>query len=379
MLIKRPIYNQQLKCVALEILSNQHSNENEEINTRLAELISNSDTELPLFIPFSLKSCVEDHITPLVNPIILKLCAEDIESKYSLEELQESNFSIALLINKPQQLAWLNFAEYIGLTEQLMDESDVSKVVTFTKNKSRKVIAYGINKPLVFNKCKALDMDYYCGDFLFVPIENDDSEVAGNKLNLLQLIQSLQSCDCDFNHISQIINNDPLLSYQLLKIANTLAFSSYQEIDSIDQAITRLGLNNLKNWVMLLSMKNISNKPIEIIESGLIRAHMAKELAQKTSEIAMQSAYMAGLLSIIDTLLNKPMHELINHITLAEEIKEALTQKTGPIGEILSIVVAYEEGHWEQMTQPEFMGLNLSKLYIDCLGLVTKGTKPIHF
>jgi EAL and modified HD-GYP domain-containing signal transduction protein len=123
MLVKRPIYNQQLKCVAFEILSYQHLILNDEVTSSFFELIHNSDTQLPLFIPFSLKVLLEQGEPPINNPIILKLQAEDIESIYSLAELHESLFSIALLINTPQQLTWLNFAEYIGLTEQLMNGS----------------------------------------------------------------------------------------------------------------------------------------------------------------------------------------------------------------------------------------------------------------
>lgn len=372
MLVKRPIYNQQLKCVAFEILSYQNLKLNDEVTHCLFELIHNSDTQLPLFIPFCLKDVLETRDPPISNPIILKLPAEDIESIYSLTELQESLFSIALLINTPQQLAWLNFAEYIALTEQLMGGTDVTKVVQFSRSKNRKVIAYNLNKPISFDKCKAMTMDYYCGDFVFKPLENDTSDIAANKLNVLQLIEILQKEDCNFNEIATIIQTDPLLSFQLLKVANVVGLSGGQAIESIDQAVTRLGMIHLKNWVMLLSMKNISDKPVEILESGLIRAHMAEQLAKTTQEITSQSAYTAGLLSILDCLINKPMPELINQITLARDIKNALMDNTGPLGALLSLVVAYEEGHWENIPDSNFNGQDLSKLYIDSLAFVTK-------
>ncbi|MCL9685240.1 EAL and HDOD domain-containing protein [Legionella maioricensis] len=372
MLVKRPIYNQQLKCVAFEILSYQNLKLNEEVTDTLFELIYNSDTQLPLFVPFALKAALEEADPPMDNPIILKIQADEIETTYSLTELQESLFSIALLINTPQQLAWLNFAEYIALSEQLMSRADVTKVVQFSKANNRKVIAYNLNKPISFDKCKAMTMDYYCGDFLFKPLKNDSTDVAANKLNLLHLIQTLQHEDCDFNEVSTIIQSDPLLSFQLLKITNSLEFSGGQSIESIEQAIARIGIIHLKNWIMLLSMKNISDKPIEILESGLIRAHMAEELAKTTPQVTSQSAYTAGLLSILDCLINKPMPELISQITLTEELKNALTNNTGPLGELLSLVVAYEEGHWEDVSKHHFNGQDLSKLYIDSLNFVAK-------
>ncbi len=117
MIVKRPIYNHQLQCVAFEILSPRQEELNEELSNSLSQLINTSDAELPLFIPFELKDLIEQFEPPIPNPIILKLAAEDIESIYSPEELKNSSFSIALLINTPQHLAWLNYAEYIALAD----------------------------------------------------------------------------------------------------------------------------------------------------------------------------------------------------------------------------------------------------------------------
>lgn len=374
MFAKRPIYNNELKCVAFEILTPKSEELSDELSEHLAQVINNSEEGLPLFIPFELRKIIELVDPPVQNPIILKLAAEDIELLYSPEDLKNSLFSIALLINSPQQLAWLNFAEYIALTEQLMSQADVRKVVQYSKSKQRKVMAYGLDEPLSFDKCKSMTMDYYCGDFLFKPVPDEQIDIAANKLNLLELIQSLQQEDCDLQKISLIIQTDPLLSYQLLRLANSAAFSGGNPITSIEQAVTRLGLINLKNWVMLFSMKNISDKPTEILESGLIRAFMAQEIAKvSTNNINSQSAYTAGLLSILDCLLNKPMPELVKEITLAEDITKALIDHAGALGEILSLVIAYESGHWESVNQDNINGLDLSKLYIDSLSFVSNG------
>lgn len=69
MITKRPIYNQQLKCVAFEILSCRNVMLNEELTRQLYDLIYHTDTQLPLFVPFSLKNCLSNlkhqSITPL--------------------------------------------------------------------------------------------------------------------------------------------------------------------------------------------------------------------------------------------------------------------------------------------------------------------------
>lgn len=377
MIIKRPIFNQQLECVAHEILSKEQMKQGPEVIPIIQELVSHSDEQLPLFIPFTLKTTLEQLNEPINNPIILKLYAEDIGSTLPVSDLQDSTFAIALLIRTPQQLAWLNYADYVGLTEDLMKQSDVSKIVQYSQSKQRKVMAYGLGQPLNFDKCRAMSMDYFCGDFLFKPTIDNSKDIAANKLNLLQLLQVLQMEDCDLGQISNIIQTDPLLSFQLLKVANSVIFSCGQTIESIDQAVARLGLINLRKWVMFFSLKNISDKPQEILESGLIRAHMAESLAKATAGLVSQSAYTAGLLSILDCLLNKPMADLLDQITIADEIKTALIDGTGPLGTLLSLVTAYESGKWEEVEQQQINGIDLSKLYIDSLAFVSNSSKKM--
>jgi c-di-GMP-related signal transduction protein len=377
MLLKRTVYNHQLKCVAFEILVPPQDQSNDDGFIEILEkLIHTADKQLPLFVPYELSSIIESFDPPIQSPIIYKIVAADVGTTYSTEELQNTHFSLALLIDTPQQLCWLNFADYIGLTEQLMNSSDVSKVVKYSKAKQRKVIAYSLAEPINFDKCKAMSMDFYCGDFLYKPVVDDKIEIAGSKLNLLHLIQSLQKEDCNLQVVSKIIQSDPIISFQLLKLANSAGFSGGNPIQSIEQATARLGLIHLKNWVLVLSMKNISDKPVEVLESGLIRAHMAEQLAKASTTICVQSAYTAGLLSILDCLLNKPMSELLTQITLSDEVSEALANKTGALGALLSTIVAYESGDWDSITESNVYGLDLSKLYIDSLELITNNSAP---
>lgn len=158
---------------------------------------------------------------------------------------------------------------------------------------------------------------------------------------------------------------------------NSAAFSGFQAIESIEQAVVRLGIANLKNWVMVISMTNISQKPMELVESGLIRAHMAQKLAETQSNLCPQSAYTTGLLSVLGSLMDSPMSNLVDKITLTDEIKLALTAHKGPLGELLATVVAYEEGHWDTLKKNAYSGLDLSQIYIDCLEQVALGKKAM--
>nr|HAT8714552.1 HDOD domain-containing protein [Legionella jordanis] len=377
MLIKRPIYDQRLKCAGMELIADKQAQQSKEIYQYFIKIQHTTPKEMPLFVPYSLKFLVEHPELPIEQPVVLKLHAGDINQSCSREEIEACNYRLALLIDNPQQLAWLNFADYIALSEHLMAAANVSKVVTYSQAKQRKVIAYDLSHPESFERCKMMGMDFFCGDFLFHPTAPEKTEIAASKLNLFELITKLQQQDTNLDSIVDLIQTDPMLSYQLLKVANSVAFSGYQDIESIQQAVVRLGILNLKNWVMVLSMTNVSNKPLEIVESGLIRAQMAYQLASTQPELSAQSAYTAGLLSVLDSLMDSPLANLIDKITLTNEIKLALLSRKGPLGKILDVVIAYEEGHWENLEDSECFGLDLSKVYMDCLEQVAASRKAI--
>ncbi|ARG96431.1 EAL and HDOD domain-containing protein [Legionella micdadei] len=378
MLVKRPIYNPRLECVGIEIIANRHAKEHQQLFDHFSALLRNIEEHFPLFIPYAFQFLIEQHQPPIKNLIILKLHAADINQLCPQDELEASKYPIALLIDNPQQLAWLNFADYIALTEHLMSAADVTRVVQYSQARERKVIAYDISSPVNFDRCKAMSMDYYCGDFLFQPKQHAPETIAANKLNLLELISKLQLPDTDLESVANLIQADPMLSYRLLSIANSVAFSGFQAIESIQQAVIRLGILNLKNWVMVLSMTKVSNKPAELVESGLIRAQMAQRIAENQPDICPNSAYTVGLLSVLDSLMDAPMAELIDKITLTDEIKAALLSHEGKLGELLSVVIAYEKGNVDEQREATYLDLDLNKIYIDCLDQITQSKKAMH-
>lgn len=376
MLVKRPIYNQQLKCVAVEIIATEDAKEHIELYKHFSIILHTTDEHLPLFLPYPLKFLLENVDEPIKNPIILKLNAREIDKSCSREELEASTHAIALQFDIPEHLAWLNFADYIALSDLLMSATNVTKVVKYSQDKHRKVIAYGIKQSDIFDRCKDMAIDYFCGAFLFEPHADAGKEMAADKLNLLELISKLQEEHIEIDPIIALIQADPILSFQLLKVTNSAAFSGVDPIDSIQQAVTRLGLDNLKNWITVISMNKISNKPVEIVESGLLRAQMAQKIAHTEPAICEQSAYTAGLLSVLDSLMDTPMSELIDQVSIAPEIQNALLSKKGPLGKLLETVIAIEEGRLDEIKKENaYQHADLSKIYIDCLEQVALSKK----
>lgn len=376
-LCKHPIYDKKLNKVAMNIAIASETIEDDQmfdLETTMATLTNSINDSHPLFIPYLYANYFQAF--KLSNPIIYIVDAQDIGTKYDMGELSNSTKSMALFIRNVKDLMYLNLVDYVGISIEIIEKNNVKKLVDYIHSKKHKVIVFDITSQAKYRQCAKFAMDYYCGNFLYQP-EYEENTISANKINLLNLVNQLQDEDVSFQEVSEIINNDPALSYELLKVANSAALAGNQKIESVQQAVVRMGFLNLKNLVLTIAMKNVSDKPIELIESGLIRAHMCQSIAATMGFDDVESYYTTGLLSIIDILLDKPMDKLLKQTALAEKIRAALLSREGQLGSILKDVISYEQALWDEMSGELEPEIDWSSVYISSMNIAAQTVKAM--
>lgn len=103
----------------------------------------------------------------------------------------------------------------------------------------------------------------------------------------------------------------------------------------------------------------------------MIRAKFCELIALNSSlKNISDDAYLMGMLSLIDVILDKSMDEILNEVMVAEGIRSALVgSQTSSLGNILNTVKAYEEGNWKGvLTYSKEFELSqgvLSKAYLE--------------
>ncbi len=96
----------------------------------------------------------------------------------------------------------------------------------------------------------------------------------------------------------QIISHNTILAGEVLKIANSPAMRSKQQISSITQAVSVLGVQNLKNMVVSAALRGIwgSTKDMrEVIDDAADVAYCAAELAHLVQGVTADEAYVCAL------------------------------------------------------------------------------------
>jgi HD-like signal output (HDOD) protein len=111
-----------------------------------------------------------------------------------------------------------------------------------------------------------------------------------------------QKADVDVVKVVQLLEKDPLLAARILRTAQSAAFASSSAIQSLKDAIVRIGLRNLSQivWEVTTSMRIFRSKAFEgpmdeIRKHSTATAHLARLVSSFTS-VATEYAFLCGLL-----------------------------------------------------------------------------------
>jgi EAL and modified HD-GYP domain-containing signal transduction protein len=128
-----------------------------------------------------------------------------------------------------------------------------------------------------------------------------------------------------------------------------------------------MGEAELKKFISLLALANLAEgQSDELLVMSLIRARFCDRLANiRGDQENPPAAFLTGLFSLVDALLEQPLAELMAQLPLLPEIKLALLENIGVLADYLAIERAFEQGLWQQQAQlssrmvPESVDLNL--------------------
>ncbi len=177
---------------------------------------------------------------------------------------------------------------------------------------------------------------------LSVTASKSDPTTRGLLLRLLALVTR----DAESSDLEALIKRDPNLSYQLLKLVNSVAYSPIRKISNFSQAIVMLGRRQLQRWLQLLlyARSSGSQTASPLLPRAALRASLMESLAKRRglAQDARDQAFMVGMFSLLEVLFDVPLAEIVAPLNLPEEVVQALTDGAGPFGALLAVVVASE-------------------------------------
>ena len=215
------------------------------------------------------------------------------------------------------------------------------------------LLARNVNDPAHFVMCQNAGFTLFHGGFFKAPEKFTIRKMTSNEILRFNLLKFIEQEEPDFNRLAEIIQADATISFRMLSYLNSAAFALSQKIKSIHQAIMLLGWRNVRNWLRVVLLTDISQSK-DAHELVLLSAQrgMFLELVARDHDFwgfNPESLHLLGLFSLLDVLLGRPMTELVANLPIDTKMKAALCRE--PDNEylpLLQLARSLEEANWTE-------------------------------
>jgi EAL and modified HD-GYP domain-containing signal transduction protein len=177
------------------------------------------------------------------------------------------------------------------------------------------------------------------------------------KATLLQLIQQLRQ-EVDIEVLCETFKGNVSLGVSMLRLMNSTAFARIQKVSQVRDAITYLGRRHLERWLNILLFAGSERSPVRdpLLQTAVKRGRLMELLVaggieQGEEAVKSDTAFLVGMLSLVDALLSQPMAEVIPELNLADNIAAALLEHKGILGDLLQLAEKLERGDFAQVSQ----------------------------
>lgn len=308
------------------------------------------------FINFTENLLTEEVITilpeDLVGIEILETVRVTEEVVEKCKQLKDRGYLIILddFIFKHKFTPLIELADIIKVDVLNTGKKEIEKIINKV-NPQISLLAEKVETNEAFNWASDRNFAYFQGYFFSKPETISHKELPASKMNYIRLLNEINKSNPDFNRMEKIIKNDLSMSYTLLKVINSAYFGLNSRIKSIKQALILLGTKELRKWLTLYLMRDLSEeKPDVLIKTALIRANFAEYFASLLhQENKRLDFYMMGLLSMIDAFFDMPLAKILNKISVPVEIKRGLIDYEGTAGKVIKLIICYEKGYWQEV------------------------------
>lgn len=302
----------------------------------------------------------------------------DDELLDALKEFKAQGFTIALddYVFEDDKKPLFDIIDIIKIDLMACDQGALAEEVKKLKAHNVKLLAEKVETQEEFEICKELGFDYYQGYFFSKPKVMSGQALKANRVSLMKILTTLQDPDCPVTELETLISQDISISYKILRILNSALYNLPREIDSVKQAIVMLGMKTIRDWLTVITLTQIDDKPHELLQVCLQRARMLQSLSG-VSGMNKDAGFTAGLFSSLDALMDQPMDKVLCELPLADEIRDAILGHEGELGNLLHAVLHYERGEWQDIKTDKPQPNELSEHYFESLSWASELTSQL--
>ncbi|MGD8561098.1 MAG: HDOD domain-containing protein [Desulfarculaceae bacterium] len=311
------------------------------------------------FINFTRRLLLEKYALNLPRSLTVVEILETVEPETPVLEacriLKQKGFKLALddFVQRPDYAPLLEMADIVKVDFLESDGQEQQRLAETLLPQGIVLLAEKVETQEEFNRALSMGYTLFQGYFFSKPVIVARKDLPSSKLHYLRLLKEINTAHMDFDSLSRLVGADASMSYKLLKYINSVAFGVRQQVNSLKQAVTLLGENQIRQWASLLAVYNLGDdKPAELMATAVIRARFSELLAAEAGLASRApDLFLIGLFSLLDAMLGRPQAEILEELNLADDVSAALLKKEGRLALVLELVKSYERGRWEEVNQ----------------------------
>jgi EAL and modified HD-GYP domain-containing signal transduction protein len=170
--------------------------------------------------------------------------------------------------------------------------------------------------------------------------------------------------------VEETFRENPGLTFNLLKLVNSVMIGMREKIKNIRHAIMILGINHLRRWIQLALFAGKDDRGLNspLLEMAAVRGRlmellmMQKTGRDRTSDM-VETAFLTGILSLLDALYETPMDHVVESLHLSDDVADALLRREGQLGSLLLLAEKLEKTDFAGVQEIlDSLSINLEQL-----------------
>jgi c-di-GMP-related signal transduction protein len=392
---RQPIFDRKNQVIGYELLFRsgyENAYNNIDGNEATLKVIANSFYEFDFktitdnkkaFINFTEKLIKEEIATILPCEHVVIEILENIEPTDEIinacKKLKEQGFILALddFVFDKKYNKLIEIIDIIKVDFIITKGNDRKKIFDLLKINSKiKFLAEKVESIEEYNEAMYFGYEYFQGYYFSKPTMLTAKSIPTNKYAGVEILKLINNKDFNYSDLEALILKDVGLSYKIIKLINSSAFYIKNKVTSIKYAITFLGEKEIVKWLYVVLLNDLKgSNSEELIRVSLQRARFCELICSKSIYKEKNfSAYITGLFSAMDAILNCSMESIIRDLNISDEVKEGLIGEENILNTMLKLVISYGRGQWEEAggyAKKINIDLNeVSSLYLETLNWV---------
>ena len=307
--------------------------------------------------------------------------SEDIRinsnTRESIKKLSDLGYIFALDNVELNEIYLSNFHSILPYITYLKFNTNMTDIERLGEKISqfsdKKLIAQYIEIPEIYEAYKKLGFHYYQGYFFAKPNILQRTSLDPKHIGVIRIFEMLQNGDT-LNNIAEAFSKHNELSLQLMQFLSSTYKGQIEKTSSIQDVVSLLGKDKLMQWLLLIIYSKTS-QTIEHEKSAIsllvenridLMIGVIEVLQPLEFERMIQESRYIALISLLETVFNVPLVEILKNFSVSDNIHEALLSRTGTLGRVYTLALSIEQNDYAA-TQVLLSNLNLHVEDIDHL------------